>query len=99
MKSLILSHRLKVYVLNSNQTIVGKSVSEQDIDEMMASADVDGDGLINFEEFLKVMVCLFYNYNPNNTLMILNDINSLFFLDSLQSKWHAQVLNKYNTTQ
>ncbi|KAI8891012.1 EF-hand, partial [Backusella circina FSU 941] len=33
----------------------GKSVTEQDIEEMMASADVDGDGLINFEEFLKIM--------------------------------------------
>jgi hypothetical protein len=99
LKSLILSHRLKVYVLNSNQTTVGKSVSEQDIEEMMASADVDGDGLINFEEFLKIMVCLLYNYNPSNTLMIHIDINPFFFLDSLQSKWHAQVLNKYNTIQ
>lgn len=35
---------------------LGNSVTETDVEEMMASADVDGDGLINYEEFLKVMV-------------------------------------------
>lgn len=37
-------------------SMFGSSVSETDIDEMLASADVDGDGMINYEEFLKVMV-------------------------------------------
>ncbi|KAI8981045.1 hypothetical protein BDB01DRAFT_795110 [Pilobolus umbonatus] len=36
-------------------SLFGKSVSESDLREMVASADVDGDGLINYEEFLKVM--------------------------------------------
>lgn len=35
---------------------IGNSVTAQDVEEMIASADVDGDGLINYEEFLKVMV-------------------------------------------
>lgn len=35
---------------------LGNSLTENDVEEMLASADVDGDGLINYEEFLKVMV-------------------------------------------
>ncbi|KAI8360736.1 hypothetical protein EDC96DRAFT_513274, partial [Choanephora cucurbitarum] len=36
-------------------SLFGKSVTDADIEDMMASADVDGDGLINYEEFLKIM--------------------------------------------
>lgn len=45
------THTIKILTL-----YLGNSVTETDIEEMMASADVDGDGLINYEEFLKVMV-------------------------------------------
>ncbi|KAG1113296.1 hypothetical protein G6F42_014502 [Rhizopus arrhizus] len=41
--------------LKRGVSLFGNSVTEADIEEMMASADVDGDGLINYEEFLKVM--------------------------------------------
>ncbi|ORX62752.1 EF-hand [Hesseltinella vesiculosa] len=33
----------------------GENVTQEELKEMVLSADVDGDGLINFEEFLKVM--------------------------------------------
>ncbi|KAI8389256.1 hypothetical protein BD560DRAFT_381041 [Blakeslea trispora] len=36
-------------------SLFGKSVSDADVEDMMSSADVDGDGLINYEEFLKIM--------------------------------------------
>ncbi|OAD05033.1 hypothetical protein MUCCIDRAFT_141198, partial [Mucor lusitanicus CBS 277.49] len=42
--------------LKRGVSLFGNSVTEADVEEMMASADVDGDGLINYEEFLKVMV-------------------------------------------
>lgn len=57
---------------------IGNSVTESDIEEMMASADVDGDGLINYEEFLKVMV--------SSTLCSVRWINLIVFcVDTLQS--------------
>ncbi|KAI8384667.1 uncharacterized protein BYT42DRAFT_563254 [Radiomyces spectabilis] len=33
----------------------GESVTPDEIKEMMLAADVDGDGLINYEEFLKIL--------------------------------------------
>lgn len=51
-------HNLLIYLI-----YIGNSVTETDVEEMMASADVDGDGLINYEEFLKVMVSSnFFSY-------------------------------------
>ncbi|KAI7902973.1 uncharacterized protein BX663DRAFT_509057 [Cokeromyces recurvatus] len=41
--------------LKRGASLFGKSLTETDIEEMMASADVDGDGMINYEEFLKIM--------------------------------------------
>jgi calmodulin len=35
--------------------IVGESLSDQEIDEFIAQADLDGDGLISYEEFVKLM--------------------------------------------
>ncbi|KAI9495846.1 hypothetical protein BDB00DRAFT_759439, partial [Zychaea mexicana] len=33
----------------------GETVTEDELQRMMRSADVDGDGMINFEEFVKIM--------------------------------------------
>lgn len=45
---------------------------------MLASADVDGDGMINYEEFLKVMVSLFCCKDP--TCLVVNDTDyNLFY--------------------
>jgi hypothetical protein len=47
----LFSHHSKLISL-----IIGNTITEDDVKEMLASADVDGDGMINYEEFLKVMV-------------------------------------------
>lgn len=46
--------------LKRGVALFGKSLTEADVEEMLSSADVDGDGLINYEEFLKVMVKCFF---------------------------------------
>ncbi|KAF9506047.1 hypothetical protein BS47DRAFT_1353370 [Hydnum rufescens UP504] len=40
------------HVMNS----LGEKLTEQEVDEMMREADVDGDGQINHEEFVKMML-------------------------------------------
>jgi calmodulin len=37
-------------------SIIGEKLSEEEVDEMIREADVDGDGQINYEEFVKMMV-------------------------------------------
>lgn len=39
-------------------SLIGETVTPDELKEMIMSADVDGDGMINYEEFLKVMVSL-----------------------------------------
>ncbi|KAI8987802.1 hypothetical protein BDF20DRAFT_852307 [Mycotypha africana] len=41
--------------LKRGVSLFGNSITEADVEEMMFSADVDGDGYINYEEFLKIM--------------------------------------------
>ena len=36
-------------------TNLGEKLTEQEVDEMIAEADIDGDGEINYEEFVKMM--------------------------------------------
>ncbi|KAI7869798.1 uncharacterized protein EV154DRAFT_530494 [Mucor mucedo] len=50
--------------LKRGVALYGKSITEQDVDEMLFSADVDGDGMINYEEFLKVMTPSKVNGQP-----------------------------------
>jgi len=37
-------------------TNLGEKLSDEEVDEMIREADVDGDGQINYEEFVKMMV-------------------------------------------
>jgi calmodulin len=39
-------------------TSLGEKLSEEEVDEMIREADVDGDGQINYQEFVKMMVTL-----------------------------------------
>ena len=34
---------------------IGEKLTDEEIDEMIIEADVDGDGLINYEEFVAMM--------------------------------------------
>lgn len=35
--------------------VVGESLTDQEVDELIKQADVDGDGFINYQEFVKMM--------------------------------------------
>ncbi|XP_057483720.1 calmodulin-2/4-like [Actinidia eriantha] len=42
--------------LSRVMTNLGEKLTDEDIDKMIREADVDGDGQINYEEFVKVMM-------------------------------------------
>ena len=42
--------------LREVMTGLGEELTEMEVDEMIAEADVDGDGQINYEEFVKMMM-------------------------------------------
>ncbi|KAL0084951.1 hypothetical protein J3Q64DRAFT_1640585, partial [Phycomyces blakesleeanus] len=41
--------------LQQGLLLFGESATDEEIDIMIKAADVDGDGLLNFEEFLKIL--------------------------------------------
>jgi calmodulin len=42
-------------------TNLGEKLSDVEVDEMIREADVDGDGQINYEEFVKVSISRVHN--------------------------------------
>ena len=47
----ISAHELRYVMLSS-----GEDLTEQDIQEMVMEADIDGDGFIDYQEFVKIMM-------------------------------------------
>ncbi|GFQ05459.1 calmodulin [Phtheirospermum japonicum] len=45
--------------LHHVMTNLGEKLTDEEVDEMIREADVDGDGKINCEEFVKVIICKF----------------------------------------
>lgn len=37
-------------------TNLGEKLTEEEVNEMIKEADVDGDGLVNYDEFVKMML-------------------------------------------
>ena len=51
----ISAHELRYVMLSS-----GEDLTEQDIQEMVLEADTDGDGFIDYEEFVRIMMNQYY---------------------------------------
>lgn len=37
---------------------LGESLTDEEVDQMIKEADLDGDGLVNYEEFVKMMLAV-----------------------------------------
>mmetsp|Transcript_50815 Transcript_50815/g.91737 ORF Transcript_50815/g.91737 Transcript_50815/m.91737 type:complete len:477 (+) Transcript_50815:62-1492(+) len=60
---------------------LGEKVTDDEIDDMISEADVDGDGQINYEEFVRLMMSkdpgILYGYKPLNDDVYLLGLGSL----------------------
>ncbi|GMP99236.1 hypothetical protein CsSME_00046786 [Camellia sinensis var. sinensis] len=44
------------FILRHVMTNLGEKLTDEEVDEMILEADIDGDGQINYDEFVKVMM-------------------------------------------
>jgi Ca2+-binding EF-hand superfamily protein len=45
-----------IFALFQVMTNLGEKLTDEEVDEMIREADIDGDGQINYEEFVKMMM-------------------------------------------
>ncbi len=68
-------------------TNLGEKLTEEEVDEMIREADIDGDGHINYEEFVRMMMARWYMIGYTQSLAILiplaNFLNRSFHFYSL----------------
>ena len=47
---------MKLVQLRHVMTNLGEKLTEEEVDEMIREADMDGDGQVNYEEFVRMML-------------------------------------------
>jgi calmodulin len=74
-------------------TNLGEKLTDEEADEMIREADVDGDGQINYDEFVKMMVIFNLKsiYLFSNIFFFCRCLNKLLFTSYLQSNILYQV--------
>ena len=45
-----------MFCLSQVMTNLGEKLTDEEVDEMIREAEIDGDGQINYEEFVKMMM-------------------------------------------
>lgn len=50
------SQAISCLQLRHVMTNLGEKLTDEEVDEMIREADVDGDGQVNYEEFVKMMM-------------------------------------------
>ena len=59
-------------------TNLGEKLTDEEVDEMIKEADIDGDGHINYEEFVKMMMTKWI------TLCVLSNLKFSFFFNNFK---------------